>query len=185
MRSTDYSPFPNAVGRNGLQASIEVPLLIRSLNLPTGVRVLEVGCGRGIALPVLARMLRPKDLAGLDIDAALLTEAHYRMVATGTNARLIHADMRAMPFDDASFDVVLDFGTCYHISHPAVALQEIERVLAPRGIFVHETPVAQHLAHPIRSFGRTLPWELVPALRRKRSALLWSTRVRYSLPPAA
>ena len=50
------------------------------------------------------------------------------------------------------------------------------RVLRPDGLFVHETPAAQHLAHPVRSFGRTLPWGDVPELVRDRAALLWAAR---------
>ena len=82
--------------------------------------------------------------------------------------------------------MVIDFGTCYHVSGGAVgslaAMREIARVLAPGGLFVHETPVAQHLAHPIRSFGRSLPWRRVPSLTRDRSALLWSARRKSMLP---
>jgi ubiquinone/menaquinone biosynthesis C-methylase UbiE len=58
--------------------------------------------------------------------------------------------------------MVIDFGTCYHVSGGTqgslMALREITRVLRPGGLFVHETCVAQHLAHPVRSFGRSLPW---------------------------
>ena len=72
----------------------------------------------------------------------------------------------------------MDFGTCYHVADPARALAEVARVLAPGGCFVHETPVAQHLAHPVRSFARTLPWRAVPTLRRERQAVLWGLRRR-------
>jgi cyclopropane fatty-acyl-phospholipid synthase-like methyltransferase len=51
--SGEYRPFENVETRNGLQALVEIPLMLRALPLPRGGRVLEVGCGRGVALPVL------------------------------------------------------------------------------------------------------------------------------------
>jgi len=83
-----------------------------------------------------------------------------------------------MPFPDAAFDLVVDFGTCYHIARPETALAEISRVLTPGGLFVHETPLSQVLSHPVRSFGRRIPWRLGPSLERHRTALLWSARRR-------
>lgn len=55
---------------------------------------------------------------------------------------------------------------------------EIARVLAPRGLFCHETPLMQLLSHPVRSRGRSLPWDHVPQLLGGRRALLWSSRRR-------
>src|SRR5437867_8224489 len=72
--------------------------------------------------------------------------------------------------------------TSWSISGPAItspvlqSLQEISRVLRCGGLFVHETPVRQLLAHPVRSFGRHLPWSAAPRLRRDRLAFLWSAR---------
>ena len=56
------------------------------------------------------------------------------------------------------------------------ALREVARVLRPGGLFVHETRVAQCLAHPLRSFGRTLPWWAVPSLARDGGGVLWAAR---------
>ena len=176
----EYVPFGNVETRNGLQERIEIPLMIVALRLPIGCRVLEVGCGRGVALPVLSKWLMPRALVGVDVDPVLAGAAARRVSGQAVDARVVEGDVRALPFDERSFDIVIDFGTCYHVSGGTTgaltAMREIARVLAPGGIFVHETPVAQHLAHPVRSFGRSLPWRDVPSLTRDRSALLWSVR---------
>ena len=86
---SEYQPFPNESGRNWRQERLEVPMMLAVLQLPLGARVLEVGCGRGIALPVFARLLAPARLVGLDIDPALLAEAAQRLKETGTPAELI------------------------------------------------------------------------------------------------
>jgi SAM-dependent methyltransferase len=175
--------------RNGLQRRVEIPMLLRALRPPVGGRVLEVGCGRGIALPVLAERLRPASLVGVDVDPALVAIARRQMRASALDVTVLEGDVRELPFDDGSFDLVIDFGTCYHVgggvSGARAALSEIGRVLRPGGRFVHETPVAQHLAHPARSFGRRLPWTTQPALLPERRAILWSMRRKSALPRSA
>jgi SAM-dependent methyltransferase len=170
--------------RNGLQERLEIPLLLAALRPPLGQRVLEIGCGRGVALPVLSTRLRPSSLTGVDIDPTLVTLARDRVTRAGVRATVVEADARVLPYDDGDFDLVIDFGTCYHVSGgrsgSAEALREIARVLRVGGRFIHETPVAQHLAHPIRSFGRTLPWRLVPHLVWEASAVFWSVRRKWT-----
>ena len=175
-RDREYRPFPNEQGRNTRQEIIEIPILVRALDLPKRIRVLEIGCGRGIALIPLARLLEPTVLTGLDIDPEVLLEARLRLERSGVVADLVPGDARALPFPSRSFDVVVDFGTCYHIARAEDALREVARVLAPGGRFVHETPLSQFLSHPVRSFGRTIPWHRAPWFGRPRRALLWSAR---------
>jgi ubiquinone/menaquinone biosynthesis C-methylase UbiE len=171
-----YRPFPDIGWRNYLQRTLEVPLLIRLLRLPRGQRMLEVGCGRGIGLQALARLCAPASLTGIDIDGDLLQEAARGLRGRGVSADLFRADVRDMAFDAAAFDLVVDFGTCHHVSRPEIALREIARVLRPGGMFVHESTVAQLLAHPTRASGRPMPWHAVPDLVPYRRALLWSAR---------
>jgi ubiquinone/menaquinone biosynthesis C-methylase UbiE len=168
----EYQPFPNEEGRNSRQAQLEVPALVRTLGLPTDARILEVGCGRGIALPALDRLCSPRRLVGLDIDAALLVEAAENLREHGTEAELCCGDVRQMPFADGAFDVIVDFGTLYHIARSQIALDEIARVLAPGGTFVYETKASQLLSHPVRSRG----------LRHRRWAMLWASRTKGPSP---
>jgi SAM-dependent methyltransferase len=178
----EYRPFDNVESRNGLQERIELPLMLRALRLPRGGRVLEVGCGRGVALPLLAERLAPAELAGIDVDAALIEHARERIRRRRVSAALHVGDLRDLPFPNGSFDLVIDFGTSYHVSggHTGrlTALNEISRVLRVGGLFVHETPIAQRLAHPVRSLRVRLPFTAVPMLAPDRSAVLWAVRRR-------
>jgi ubiquinone/menaquinone biosynthesis C-methylase UbiE len=174
----EYRPFPNARGRNWRQERLEVPALVRSLGLPEAARLLEVGCGRGIALAALARLRQPCRLAGVDIDSRAVAEARRALAAERIDAEVYVADVRALPFEHGSFDVVVDFGTLFHIADADAGVAEIARVLTPGGVVVHETKLSQLLSHPLRARRRRVPWEVEPRLRAQRRAGLWATRVR-------
>ena len=161
--------------RNALHGHLEMGLMFSLLNIPTGKRVLQVGCGSGIALPYLSRLCRPCSLTGIDNDPALLEESQDRLREERVDANLFEADVRDMPFPDRSFDVVVDFGLCYHVGRPGAALREIARVLDTGGALVYETPLAQLLAHP-RTDIKRLPWKEAPSLGSRRSRVLWATR---------
>jgi SAM-dependent methyltransferase len=169
-----YRPFPDDASRNLLQGLVEIPALVTLLRLPPGGRVLEVGCGRGNALPFLQRHCAPAALTGIDVDPALLAAAARTIARHGITADLRLGDVRRMPFADAAFDLVFDFGTCYHVAEPDRAVREIARVLAPAGRFVTESRLCQALAHPDRASRARLPWQAAPELVLTRHAGLWS-----------
>jgi ubiquinone/menaquinone biosynthesis C-methylase UbiE len=174
----EYQPFPDEEGRNTRQAQLEVPLVVKALGLPEGGRILEVGCGRGIALPVIDQLCRPRRLVGLDIDEELLSKAAAALVESDAEAELVQGDVRELPFPGGAFDVVIDFGTLFHIARAETAAAEISRVLAPGGLFVHETKVSQLLSHPVRSRGRRLPRLGSQGLRPRRWTPLWASHAK-------
>jgi ubiquinone/menaquinone biosynthesis C-methylase UbiE len=178
LADTEYRPFPNETPRNWRQEHVEIPLMLLVLGLPRGRRVLELGCGRGVALPVLARSLQPSRLVGLDRDRALLAEAADRVKGTDISVELVLGDVRRLPFPDGDFDVIIDFGTCFHVGGAARALDEVTRVLVPGGIFATETKLNQMFSHPLRSLGRSIPWEAAPGLARARHTGLWQSWYR-------
>jgi len=175
---SEYQPFPCEGGRDWRQQYLEIPLMLWALGIPRYRRVLEIGCGRGNALPVLARRLWPSRLAGVDIAFSFLSEARERVVQEGVMADLVWADARDLPFPDQSFDIVIDFGTCFHISQAAEAVAQVGRVLVPGGLFVTETRLNQRLSHPVRSRGRTIPWDTASRFVRERDGWLWESRRR-------
>ena len=174
----EYRPCKIVERRNFMQEHLEVPALVRAMKLPLYKRILEIGCGPGIALAPLAKYCRPLRLVGIDIDDELLKKAKRRIKERQIMAELYQEDVRRLPFPDESFDIVVDFGTCYHVNRRVMALREIRRVLAKGGIFVYETRFSQLLSHPVRSFRQRIPWQMVPELKFRWAAVMWSSRVK-------
>lgn len=155
-----------------------MPLMHRLLRVPENARVLEVGCGTGNALAALWRCFAPRSLTGVDIDTQVVAIARQRVATQDVPVRVALGDLEALPWADGTFDLVVDFGTSYHVADRESALREIERVLAPGGLWIHETRLAQLISHP-RTAGRTpLPLHTARLLTPHRNALLWAAHRR-------
>lgn len=94
----------------------------------TDRRVLELGCGAGLGLGLIARQARL--VVGGDYSAALLASgrAHY-----GTRVPLVRLSAQNLPFADRCFDLVVCFEASYYFPDTERAFDEIRRVLAPGG----------------------------------------------------
>jgi SAM-dependent methyltransferase len=165
--------FPDIAQRNWTMMHVELPLVLRLFGVARTARVLDLGSGRGFGLAALAAHGFHK-LFGIDLDQSALTHADQ-----SPRIRLCCADACALPIASESVDVVFDFGTSYHVHDAARALAEIQRVLRPGGTYIHETRVNQLMSHPVRSWGRMLPFSEVPRLLPARHALLWASRVKH------
>jgi len=107
-----------------------------------GTRVLDLGCGDGYLLERVARRgLSGASLVGLDMSEDELGLAKARL---GASATLVRGRAQALPFDTASFDVVLSHLALMLMDESAQVLAELRRVLKPGGrlaVIVGGTPV--------------------------------------------
>lgn len=104
------------------------------------LQVLDAGCGDGINLEPLSRILRAHSdtvtLLGLDYNPRRLQRAK----ALGVTPRLVHASLTQAPFDDATFDVVLCNHVIEHLREPGSAAHQIARLLRPGGLAIIGVP---------------------------------------------
>jgi len=97
--------------------------------------VLDLGCGAGLLSNDLAA--RGHRVCGIDTTLENLAVARARD-HTGS-VTYLRADACALPYDDASFDVVCAMDLLEHVEHPARLIAEVGRVLVPGGLFFFHT----------------------------------------------
>ena len=97
-----------------------------------GARVLEIGCGTGAVTRALAERYPDTAVTGVDPSPSFVAKATELSTAFD-NLGFDVGDARSLPYDDASWDVVVFHTTLCHIPGPERALAETRRVLAPGG----------------------------------------------------
>jgi arsenite methyltransferase len=97
--------------------------------------VLDIGCGAGVDTILAAMMAGPTGKAvGIDIVPEMLQRAKLNMEKTGLkNASFESTSGEVLPFSDNEFDVVISNGVFNLIPDKAALLNEVSRVLKPRG----------------------------------------------------
>jgi ubiquinone/menaquinone biosynthesis C-methylase UbiE len=118
--------------------------------LTNGATVLDVGCGDGAVINVLARAFPRSKFRGYDIARAAIQRAcEQRDEAGVTNLEFILGD--AVRIDEPrAYDLVLALETLHELSFPAVALRNIASSLTRDGVFLmQEAAASSHLARNV------------------------------------
>lgn len=136
------------------------PYLLRYVRpeLCAGKRVLEIGLGYGTVGQRLAQA--GATYTGLDIASGPVEMMRHRLAMHGLPGNAVEGDALDCPFKSDSFDFVIAIGSLHHTGNLARAIDEVHRVLVPKG----EAVIMVYNAYSYRrwrwSFGSTMRYLL-------------------------
>lgn len=132
--------------RSALQRLYEARLLERLGGLTQEMRVLEVGCGRGVGTEIIFRRFGAREVHAFDLDPEMVEQARLRLTGYSSDRlKLSVGDAAAITADDESYDAVFDFGIFHHVPNWQKAVSEVRRVLRPGGRFFFMEVTSQAL----------------------------------------
>jgi SAM-dependent methyltransferase len=140
-----------------------------------GEQVLDVATGTGWGARALARL--GADVQAIDFSSELIEAARLLAEEEGLSIEFSTADAEALPFEDASFDVVMStFGVMF-VQRPEAAAQELARICRPGGrIGLTSWPPDSAVAHLVKDV--IAPYRPPPPDPPPPSQFLWGVRER-------
>ncbi len=108
------------------------------------IKILELGCGTGANLWCAAR--EGFEVTGIDISQVAVRNAEARFEADALNGTFLQAQFSPLPFDDESFDLVIDRAStaCVDYAEMTNAIAEVHRVLKSEGLLFSQGYSADH-----------------------------------------
>ena len=136
-----HANYPGFKGVPGLVAALsmafgrkgDVQLAVRLSGMQAGDRVVDVGCGPGVAVRYSARL--GATVTGVDPAPVMLRVARL-LTRSSANVRYAMGAAEEIPLPDGSASVVWSIATVHHWSDIDAGLREVRRVLLSGGRFV-------------------------------------------------
>ncbi|MFP5224714.1 MAG: class I SAM-dependent methyltransferase [Actinomycetota bacterium] len=135
--------------------------------VPRATRLLDVACGTGYLALGAGMAGIAQELVATDISAGMLKKARENAGKADIRLELACADGEALPFRDASFDLVVVRGALHHVPDPVAMLRECRRLLTPVG---RVACIAEPTASGERQVGRVVGslYKTVTAIQKAR-----------------
>lgn len=134
---------------------------------------LELGCGTGFFLLNLKQAGVLTEGAVTDISPGMVAVAQRNAQALGFDVDGRVADAESIPYDDASFDLVVGHAVLHHIPDVELALREVLRVLKPGGRFVFAGEPTRYGDVIARRLSR-LTWRVTTSVTHLGPLRAWS-----------
>jgi len=107
--------------------------------LVKGKKVLDLGCGLGYGSRILADSA--ESVIGADVSSESIETASKKYLCTKLSYRCVPpADIKPLPFEDESFDVIVTFQVLEHLADPKFFISQLKRILKKDGILFIATP---------------------------------------------
>lgn len=133
-----------------VEAFAGVSNLAVSAAIPSGARVLDLGCGAGLDSLILAgRVGSTGRVVGIDFSEAMLSRARQAATASGLDVTFCRGDAERLPLDDASVDLALVNGIFNLNPARADIFRELARVVRPGGqVYAAELVLQEAVSKP-------------------------------------
>ena len=125
----DGAAYEAYVGRWSRLVAAE---FVRWLDLPAGLRWLDVGSGTGVLTSTVLTTAQPRQVTGVDPSEGFVTQA--RTQVADPRAAFTVGDARALPLPDGAVDVVVSGLVLNFVPEPARAVADFARVAAPGAV---------------------------------------------------
>lgn len=189
IEATGERFIPELMGGQLIEAE-HVARYALAAQLVPGRRVLDAGCGVGWGAGLLLAA-GASSVSGIDLDPDAVVDARQRV----PGGHFVQGDLARLPWDAASFDVVVCLETIEHVAQQDLALDEVVRVLTPDGLLIMSSPNPRvyPAGNPFHLRELT-PEELTEAVaKRLPNVVLWNQHSQIasvlvseqSLPPGA
>lgn len=101
-------------------------------------KILDSGCGSGAILIETCHTFPKVEAIGMDLSEPLLEFARKSAEKEGISNRVSFqkGDVESLPFENGFFDVIINANMLHIVENPVKMLNEIERVLAPKGVLI-------------------------------------------------
>ncbi|MFX0078227.1 MAG: class I SAM-dependent methyltransferase [Candidatus Hermodarchaeota archaeon] len=136
-REYDYALKKEEATRLELQAVAFEPIIRKELQLfglQKGMNVLDAGCGTGAISRMIANVVAPGKVYGVDMDTLFLQEATKQAEQKGIiNIQFQEGDICNLEYNDGFFDASYCRFVLMHVDDPIETVRELKRVTKPKG----------------------------------------------------
>jgi len=155
--------------------------LFIQIDLSNVKKALEVGCGIGVVASYLAEKYK-WNVTGIDLDPEQIETAKNNY-EENEYLKFLKADVAELPFGNSEYDMVLSFDVLHHIPDYDKAIEEIDRVLRPKGFYIlSDLALPRCTARIFKNLGVFGMDDIINRLKRYKFEVVYEEKPKIKIP---